>query len=79
MNIWEGEKWEKEGNKPKVTLNDREQTIKDRGLMEGVGGKWATWVMGIKEGICHDEHWVLYVSYESLNSTPKTNVALYVN
>jgi len=28
-------------------------------------------VMGIKEGTC-DEHWVLYVSDESLNSTPET-------
>ena len=28
--------------------------------------------MGIKEGTC-DEHWVLYVCDESLNSTPETN------
>ena len=34
--------------------------------------------MGIKEDTC-DEHWVLYVSEESLNSTPETNIALYVN
>ena len=34
--------------------------------------------MGIKEGTC-DEHWVLYVSDESLNSTPETNIILYVN
>ena len=27
---------------------------------------------GIKEGTC-DEPWVLYVSDESLNSTPETN------
>ena len=33
--------------------------------------------MGIKEGTC-DEHCVLYVSDESLNSTPETNVALDV-
>ena len=45
--------------------------------MEGVGcGKW---VMGLKEGTCWDEHWVLYVSDESLNSTPETNSILYVN
>ena len=31
----------------------------------------------IKEGTC-DEHWVLYVSDESLNSTPETNIALSV-
>ena len=41
-------------------------------------GRWARWVMGTKEGIC-DEHCVLYVSDESLNSTPETNIALYVN
>ena len=35
------------------------------------------WVMGIKGGTC-DEHWVLYVSDESLNSTPETNTALHV-
>ena len=32
--------------------------------------------MGIKEGTC-DEHRVLYD--ESLNSTPETNIALFVN
>ena len=37
------------------------------------------WMMGIKEGICYDEHWVLYVSDESLNSTPETIITLYVN
>ena len=30
--------------------------------------------MGSKKGICFDEHWVLYVSNESLNSTPQTNI-----
>jgi len=34
--------------------------------------------MGIKEGTCCDEHWVLYVSDESLNSTPETNTTLYL-
>ena len=43
-----------------------------------VGGQ-AKWVRGIKEGTCWDEHWVSYVSDESLNSTPETNIALYVN
>ena len=36
------------------------------------------WVMGMKEGTC-DDHWVLYVSDESVNSAPKTSIALYVN
>ena len=43
-----------------------------------VGQGWAKWVRGIKEGIC-DEHWVLYISDELLNSTPETNIKLYVN
>ena len=34
--------------------------------------------MGIKMGTC-DEHWVLHVSKESLNSTPEINITLYVN
>ena len=42
-------------------------------------GGWAKCVMGIKEGTCWDEHWVLYVSDESLNSTPETIITLYVN
>ena len=44
-----------------------------------MGGGWPKWVMGNKEGICYDEHWVLYVSDESLNSNPETNIALYVS
>ena len=44
-----------------------------------MGGRWAKWVMGDKEGIFGDEHWVLYVRDESLNSTPETIVTLYVN
>ena len=37
-------------------------------------GKWVT---GIEEGTCWDEHWVLYVSDESRESTPKTMSRLY--
>ena len=40
--------------------------------MEGRRGEWDNWVMGIKEGTCN-EHWVLYVSDESLNSIHETN------
>ena len=43
-----------------------------------MSGGWARWVMGIKEGTC-DEHGVLYVSDESLNSPPEANIGLYVN
>ena len=35
--------------------------------------------MGIKKGTCYDEHWVLYGSDESLNSTPEMNITLYIN
>ena len=38
-------------------------------------GRLAKWVMGIEEGTC----WVLYLSDESLGSTPETNTTLYVN
>ena len=34
-------------------------------------------MMDIREGIC-DEHREFYVSDESLNSTPETNIAMYV-
>ena len=31
------------------------------------------WVMDIEEGTC-DEHWVLYITDESLNHIPETNI-----
>ena len=33
--------------------------------------------MGIKEGTCWDEHWMLYVSDEPQESTPRTKSTLY--
>ena len=45
----------------------------------GVWWGWGEWVMGIKESTCWDEHWVLYVSDESLDSTPEAKTTLYVN
>ena len=41
-------------------------------------GGWVRGVSGIKEGTC-DEHWVLYVRDELLNSPPKINILLYAN
>ena len=38
-----------------------------------MSGGWARWGMGIKEGT-YDEHWVMYGSDESLNSTPEINI-----
>ena len=35
--------------------------------------------MGIKEGTCWDEHWVLYVSDESLGYIPEAKTTMYVN
>ena len=40
--------------------------------MEG----WDNQVMGIKEGTCGDEHWVLYTTSELLNITSKNNDVL---
>ena len=45
--------------------------------IRGEGGRgWARWVKGIKEGTCYDEPWALYVSVETLNFTPETNIIL---
>ena len=35
------------------------------------------WEMGIEEGTCWDEHWVLCVSDESQESTLKAKTTLY--
>ena len=44
--------------------------------MRGVGER-GKWVMGIEEGTCWDEYWVLYVSDEPQEPTPKTKSTLY--
>ena len=33
----------------------------------------------MKEGMCCDKHWVLYVNDESVNFIPETNITLNVN
>ena len=43
----------------------------------GEAGKRLKWVMGIEEGTCWDEHWVLYVSNESWESTSEAKNTLY--
>ena len=46
--------------------------------MGGVGSRErGKWMMGIEEGTFWDEHWVLYVSDESWESTPKPKSTLY--
>ena len=37
-----------------------------------------SWVMDIKEGTWSNEHWVLYATDASLNSTSETNNTVYV-
>ena len=41
-------------------------------------GEIGKWVMGIEEGTCWDEHWVLHVNDESEESTLKTKSTLYM-
>ena len=40
-------------------------------------GERGKWLMGVEEGACWDEHWVLYGSNESWESTLKTKGTLY--
>ena len=42
------------------------------------GGGWVKRMMGIEEDTSN-EHWMFYVSDESLNSIPETNITLHVN
>ena len=42
-------------------------------------GEWANWARGTEEDICWDEHWVLYVEDESLDSSPEIIIVLYAN
>ena len=44
-----------------------------------VAGREVGGQMGIKEVTCWNEGWLLYISNESLGSTPETNTTLYVN
>ena len=70
-----GEKERGETNHKRL-FNVREQT---EGWWRDVGGGQARWVMGIKEGTCWDEHWVLYVSDESLNAPPEMSHYMLIN
>ena len=62
--------------KPWDVLHYREKT---GGWWRGGGQGWAKCTMSIKKDTCIAEHWALYVKDESLNSTPETNIILYVN
>ena len=81
MNVGEGkEKYDKKTEREtndKRLLNTENKLRVDGGVLGG--GRWAKWVMGIKEGTCWDKHWLLYVSDESLNSIPEIIITLYAN
>ena len=64
-------KWRGKGANHKRLLNTENKLRVDGGVREG------KWVMGIEGGTCWDEHWVLYVSDEPGESTPKTKSTLY--
>ena len=74
MNEWEGKKKERgrEANHKRLLM------IEIEGWWREEDGVWAKWLMGIKEGTC-DEHWVLYVNDESLNSASETSIMPYDN
>lgn len=57
----------------KNTLNNREQTDGHWSR----GGGWQKQVTGMKEGACHDEHWLIHRSAESLYYTPEINITVY--
>ena len=65
-------KTEREANhKRLLTIGSKLKVAGGEGRGDGI-----YWVMGIKEGTWSDEHWVLYATDESLNSTHKTNNTL---
>jgi len=78
MNIGKGSK---KKEREREANHKRLLTIEKKLRVSGgeVGGGWAQWVMGIKEGTCCDEHQVLYGSIKSLTCTPEINITLYVN
>ena len=77
--------WEKGGKSEWEVAREEEklwETIKYKKQTEIMlevwqEGRWGNWVMGIKKGMWCDEHWVLYATDESLNTTSNTNDVLY--
>lgn len=56
-----------------MQLDPKKKPVAFRGEERGGGNR----VLGIEEGICGDEHWVLYITNESLNTASKINDVLY--
>ena len=69
----------KNRGKPRNTLLTIENKLMVMGGEVDGGVGWVKYVMGIKEGTCCNEHWMLYASDESLNSIPASNITLYSN
>ena len=70
------------GQRERDKARKRLLSIEDKLMVtreESGGGGWDKLVLGIRKGTCWDEHWVLYISNESLNSTPETIIILYIN
>ena len=65
----------KERKEKNYTLNSREQS---GGYRRGAGGEMGEIGDVDEENTCHNEHWAMYGSAESLHCTPETNTALYV-
>ena len=75
MNTEEEKKEKRKAHQKRLVTTENKLRV-DGGLW---WGEWIKWVMSIKEGTCWDENWVLYVSNESLNSTPEASITPHVN
>ena len=73
MGIGEGKEKQNRLKTGRETNHKRPLSTENKLRVPGgeVGGGWGNWLMDIKEGPCCHEHWVLYATDESLNSTPK--------
>ena len=70
-----GKKSERETNHQRLWTPRIKLRATDGRVVEG----WGSWVTGINEGTCCDEHWVLQANNESLNTTLKSTDILYVS
>ena len=69
----------KEGEKYSYKQRGRTINSENKLRIDGWGaGERGKRVMSIEEGTFWDEHWVLYLSDESWESTPQTKSTLYV-
>ena len=64
------------GIKHKTLLNTENRVRVAGGVL--VVGR-TLWARGIKEETCWDEHWVLHIVSESLESSPEIILSVYAN